>query len=79
MGADVLRELRFAWRERFVRWALLLALATSLAALAAGTLVAFEQQRELETLQAASAEERTQVLEGRTDPGDIAYSVFHLT
>ena len=77
--ADLRREILFAWRETSVRWMLFTAFAFGLVSLLLGGLEIRDQKQQIESLLAQDQADRAYVLDGRTDPGDIAYSVFHLT
>ena len=79
MWTELRREFIFAWRDQACRWTSLLALGLSICALILGSAEINHQHEELSGLKAAVSKEREQALADRTDPGDIAYQVFHLT
>lgn len=77
--SDLLRELQFAWRESVVRLTILMVLVFTTLSLLVGTFEIRQQNSDLAELIAATEEDRSLALAGKTDPGDIAYYDFHLT
>lgn len=76
---ELRRELRFAWGEAAFRWAILLALVFSAFSVFVGVKESTHQQELLSSLIDTSMEDQQWTLEGRTDVGDIAYNIIHLT
>ena len=76
---ELRRELRFAWGEAAFRWTMLFALVFSAFSVVVGVKASAHQQALLDSLIDTSMGAQDWTLEGRTDIGDIAYNVFHLT
>lgn len=76
---ELRRELEFAWGESVFRWVMLFALAFSAFSVLVGVDETTHQQELLDSLLSTSMEDQDWVLDGKTDVGDIAYNVIHLT
>lgn len=76
---ELRRELRFAWGERVFRWTILLVLVFSAFSVFVGAQESTYQRAQLNSLIDSSMEAQDWALGGKTDVGDIAYNVIHLT
>ena len=76
---ELRRELEFAWGESVFRWVMLFALAFSAFSVLVGVDETTHQQELLDSLLSTSMEDQDWALDGKTDVGDIAYNVIHLT
>ena len=79
MLREMQREFNFAWKETALRSLIVVAFFLSAISLLAGALTINDQEDLALRLNTEIKSEQLQILKGKTDPGDIAYSLFHLT
>ena len=76
---ELRRELNHALKEPALRWLVLIAFSLSTIALLIGALTISHQKDMVLRLEAAVTAEQLLTIKDKTDPGDIAYNLFHLT